>query len=201
MSMLGNYFKSFFSKTTKSPTYEIDDDEEVSVPWMETAESLMGTREIKGRRSNSTIMSWAKNLGSFIKSVYKNDDTPWCGLFINHILAVNDVKVNLKNPLGARNWLKFGKKIEPCYGAIMVFYRGKKSGWTGHVGVAVSQDKYYYHILGGNQSDSVNVTKISKKRFLGARWPSNYPALHKIVKKEIGLPYKKFDGKASINEA
>ncbi len=43
-------------------------DEEVKagkeLPWMATAKRLMGTKEISGKRSNSVIMNWAKQLGS-----------------------------------------------------------------------------------------------------------------------------------------
>lgn len=168
------------------------------VPWMETAKKLMGTREIAGKRSNNKIMEWAKALGRSVSSIYTNDDIPWCGLFVAHVMNVNGIKHGFANPLGARNWLKFGVKTAPCYGAVMVFWRGKKSGWSGHVGLYVSEDDNYYHILGGNQSNSVNVTKIAKNRFLGARWPSNYPTLRK---RQSGRIHKKFDGKVSINEA
>lgn len=57
----------------------------------------------------------------------------------------------------------------------MVFWRGKKSGWSGHVGFYVSEDSGTYHILGGNQSNAVTITKVRKGRFLGARWPKTAP--------------------------
>ena len=171
---------------------------ERETPWMATAKKLVGTKEIAGRRSNSKIMSWAKALGSKMRSIYTNDDIAWCGLFVAHIMNENGIKHGLSNALGARNWGKFGEPCEPQYGAVMTFWRGKKSGWTGHVGLYVSEDSKYYHILGGNQSNSVNVTKISKTRFLKARWPSGYDTLKKRL---AGRIVKKFDGKVSTNEA
>jgi uncharacterized protein (TIGR02594 family) len=133
-----------------------------------------------------------------VSSIYTNDDIPWCGLFVAHIMNDNGIKYGFNNPLGARSWLKFGEKCDPQYGAVMVFWRGKRNGWTGHVGVYVSEDSNYYHILGGNQSNSVNVTKIAKNRLLGARWPTGYDTLKERFKGRI---VKKFDGSVSTNEA
>jgi len=42
----------------------------------------------------------------------------------------------------------------------------------GHVGFYAGEDERAYHVLGGNQSDSVSITRIPKDRLLEARWPS-----------------------------
>lgn len=34
-----------------------------------------------------------------------------------------------------------------------------------------AEDDDAYHVLGGNQSNSVNITRIAKDRLLSARWP------------------------------
>jgi len=171
--------------------------QEKEAPWMATAKKLIGTREISGKRSNNVIMSWARALGRSVRNTYTNDDIPWCGLFVAHIFNENGINQGPPNPLGARQWLKFGESCDPQYGAVMVFWRGKKSGWAGPVGVYVSEDENYYHILGGNQSNSVNVTKVAKSRFLGARWPKGYGDLKKRL---AGRIVKRFDGKVSTNE-
>lgn len=162
------------------------------LPWMNEATKLMGTKEIPGPKSNPVIVDWAEKVGGFTESYYKSDDIPWCGLFVAHCINESGIDIGIKNPLSAREWNKFGIKASPSYGAIMVFSRNG----GGHVGFYVSEDKETYHILGGNQSDMVNVTKLTKDRFLGARWPKEYKNLmssEKIV--------KKFDGKISRNEA
>jgi uncharacterized protein (TIGR02594 family) len=165
------------------------------IPWLETAKSEIGLKEIPGRRHNKEIMSWSKEgLPKWIADFYTKDEIPWCGLWIAHLMVENNIKVNIKNPLSARAWNKFGVKCSPQLGAIMVFSR--KGG--GHVGLYISEDSKYYHILGGNQSNMVNVTKIAKSRFLGARWPKNYPTLQK---KFAGRIKKSFDGKVSYNES
>lgn len=56
-------------------------------------------------------------------------------------------------------------------GAVMVFWRGSPSGTKGHVGFYWAEDDSAFHILGGNQSNSVSVTRIAKNRLISARWP------------------------------
>lgn len=165
---------------------------ELNIPWLETAKQLVGTKEIPGSRSNSVIIGWAKDLGGWIKNFYKNDDIPWCGLFVAHCMQANDIRITIENPLSAREWNKFGEKTTPRYGCIMVFSRDG----GGHVGFYISEDSTSYHILGGNQSNTVNVTRVSKNRFLGARWPTGYEQLAN-TKRYV----KKFDGELSVNEA
>lgn len=163
---------------------------EQRLPWIDTAISLIGTYEAPGAKNNPTILSWAKKIGGWVGSYYKQDSIPWCGLFVGHCLKENGFEVK-QNLLSARSWNTYGKKLtEPYYGCIVVFSR--QGG--GHVGFAVSQDKDTIHVLGGNQSDSVNITKISKSRLLGYRWPD----YHKLPM--VKLPVRKFDGKISTNE-
>lgn len=105
-------------------------------------------------------------------------EIPWCGAFVGMVIAAVLPKEPLPaNPLGARNWLKAGTSLPgPQVGAIAVFWRGSRSGWSGHVGFVVGHDKTHLHILGGNQSDSVSISRISKDRLLGYRWPLTAPA-------------------------
>lgn len=161
------------------------------LPWMRTAINLIGTKEIPGRTHNQTILSWAKNIGGWVKDYYKNDEIPWCGLFVAHCMRDNDIDIEISNPLSAREWSNFGTTVKPSYGSIMVFSR---TG-GGHVGFYVSEDTDYYHILGGNQSNQVNITKIAKSRFLNAVWPKKYYSQYKYNR-----IVKRFDGKVSINE-
>lgn len=162
------------------------------LPWIVTAESLLFTSEIVGKNHNPRILGWAKKIGGFVGSYYTNDEIPWCGLFVAWCMKANEIPITIDNPLSALAWNKFGTKTDPCYGAVMVFSR---SG-GGHVGFYVSEDSESYHILGGNQSNQVNVTKVAKARFVGARWPSGYEAL-----KTPGRIKRTFDGQLSTNEA
>lgn len=142
---------------------------QLPVPWMSEALKLKGVHEdVSKTRDNPVIMDWASNLGI----AYGGDDVAWCGLFTAHCVGSSLPEEALpSNPLGARNWLKFGEPTEPRYGAILVFWRGSKDGWQGHVGFYAGEDAVSYRVLGGNQSDQVCETKIRKDRLLAARWP------------------------------
>lgn len=124
------------------------------------AMALYGVTEIPGPKHNQTIMSWAKKLN--LDKVYTSDEIAWCGLFVA-IVVKNAGFEPVAAPLWARNWAKFGNvQKSAALGDILVFSRGN----GGHVGFYVGEDKDAYHILGGNQSNTVNVTRILKNRLI-----------------------------------
>ena len=127
------------------------------------AMALYGVTEIVGPKHNPTIMDWAKQLN--LAKTYNADEIPWCGLFVAIVVKrANFTPVDA--PLWARNWSKFGTaQKEAKLGDILVFSRGT----GGHVGFYVGEDKEAYHVLGGNQSNTVNVTRILKGRLLSIR--------------------------------
>lgn len=146
---------------------------DVQLPWLAEARRLLGTREGAGAANNPAVLAWANALDLN----YPGDDIPWCGLFLAHCFATTLPGEALpENLLGARNWLKFGMTIKPQLGAVMVFWRGSRDGWSGHCALYLGEDATSYQILGGNQSDAVTVTRIAKDRLLGARWPVSVPA-------------------------
>lgn len=146
----------------------------MSTPWMDTAESLIGTKEKPGTSNNPEIIEWAKAIGGWVANYYTKDEIPWCGLFVAHCFEQHGIAIP-KNPLSALEYSKTGESLdEPSYGAVMVFTR--KGG--GHVGFYIGEDEDAYHILGGNQSDMVNVTRIAKNRLSAIRWPSEYDLVH-----------------------
>jgi uncharacterized protein (TIGR02594 family) len=138
------------------------------LPWFETARQLTGTREIAGTKSNPIILDWADDLDIH----YPNDDIAWCGLYVAHCIGSTlPEEVLPVNPLGARRWLNFGVQSNPRLGAVMVFWRGSRTGWQGHVGFYAGEDDGAYQILGGNQSNKAGLAWIKKSRLLEARWP------------------------------
>lgn len=160
-----------------------------NAPWLVTATSLLGTTEVSGSASNQTIMSWAKKLGGWIASFYKDDSIPWCGLFVAHCFAVNGIK-GPKNPLSALAWGDWGIRTKPTLGALLVFKR--KGG--GHVGFYVGETDTAYLVRGGNQADKVSDTWISKDRLVSIRWPEGFGVTNNPV-------YLTKSGKLSSNEA
>lgn len=146
---------------------------EQELPWYAEARRLIGAREAPGKADNPDIINWAEDLDLR----YPGDDVPWCGLFVAHCIASQLPEEPLPdNPLGARNWLKFGVAQEPSDGAVLVFWRGSSSGWQGHVGFYAGEDGAAFHVLGGNQSNAVNIARISRGRLLGTRWPGTAPS-------------------------
>ncbi len=142
------------------------------LPWMVEATRLIGTTEVAGKGNNPDILDWARPLDLS----YNADEIPWCGLFTCHCLTATlpDEPVP-SQPLAARNWQGFGQAVMPQFGAVLVFWRGNKQGWSGHVGYYWGEDDIHYHVLGGNQSDQVNITRVAKSRLLAARWPLSVP--------------------------
>lgn len=130
------------------------------------AMALIGTKEIIGTVNSKTIMGWAKELG--IEKTYVNDEIAWCGLFISYVCHKANVETDItpKEALWALNWNKFGtvQKVA-MLGDILTF---KRNG-GGHVGIYVGEDDTCYHVLGGNQSNMVNITRIEKTRCAGIR--------------------------------
>ena len=143
-----------------------------AIPWFLEARNLIGVKEVVGPGDNPVILDWAQDAGI----PYKGDDVAWCGLFVAHCVSSTLSGEPLPaNPLGARQWQKFGAPCDPTPGAILVFWRVKPTSWKGHVGLYAGEDSDAYHVLGGNQSNAVSIARIRKDRLLQARWPSTAP--------------------------
>jgi uncharacterized protein (TIGR02594 family) len=163
-----------------------DDD----LPWMIEGKKVFGFHEV---RNNSELRKWLRSDGATLGDPKA---LPWCGDFTETAIK-NSLPTEpftgrmLENPYWARNWLEFGRASPAIYGCIGVFSRGT----GGHVGFLVGEDATDYYVFGGNQSDSVNIVRIDKKRLLGTRWPLTYNI--------VNTPLPKRDPKTvikSVNE-
>lgn len=139
------------------------------LPWIVEGKKVFGLHEVNDK---DKLTEWLRSDGQRLGDPSK---LPWCGDYtetaIKNSLPREPFSGALeKNPYWARNWLKFGEETEPCYGAVIVFARGK----GGHVGFVVGEADTDYYVLGGNQSNMVNIARISKDRFLGCRWPITF---------------------------
>ena len=144
----------------------------LGMPWVIEAARLLGLKETRGSADNPVIMKWARELNAPMS----DDETPWCGLFVAHCitsaLPSDSIPANF---LGARQWRRFGMSCDPQFGSVLVFWREPKASGKGHVGFYWAEDNSHYHVLGGNQSDKVSITRVPKNRFLEARWPASLP--------------------------
>jgi uncharacterized protein (TIGR02594 family) len=165
-----------------------------SPAWFTIALSYLGTREIPGARHNPVILGWWKRLGIAIR----DDETPYCAGFVGSVLKEAGLDVTGATA-SARSFLKVGKKIdEPALGAVVVFWRGKPSGWSGHVGFVAGKDKHgNLMVLGANQKNTVSIAPFSEDRVLGYRWPTGFLPLPQ----RYDLPVLDSDGRVSTNEA
>lgn len=160
------------------------------LPWMVLLAAKMGLHE---KLDNEELRNFLKSDG---KTLGDPSKLPWCGDLVETVIAVSLPGEALPgNPYLARNWLKFGQPVPPSYGAVAAFWRGSKTGTSGHVGFLIGQRADAYRVRGGNQSDAITDTWISKDRLLGARAPTTWDG---------GLPHLPTltaSGKLSHNEA
>jgi hypothetical protein len=76
------------------------------------------------------------------------------------------------NSVAARSWLKFGKPTkDPVRGCIVVFSRPNNGPNSGHVAFFLRKTGDKIRVLGGNQSDAVNIRDFPESRLLGYRLP------------------------------
>jgi uncharacterized protein (TIGR02594 family) len=134
--------------------------------WLVEARKLVGTREIPGPQHNSWIAKGWARLGA---GWFNDDETPWCGLFAAHCMEAAGQPYPGKGMFArAKSWAAWGKECQPRLGCVAVF--GRQGG--GHVGFAVGQSATHLYVLGGNQSNAVNIMPIAKSRLLATRWPA-----------------------------
>ena len=139
--------------------------------WYRTAKRYVGLKEIPGPKHNPKIIGWLRDLNAW----WSDDETPWCGTFVAH--CVKDAGHPIpKFWFRAKGWADYGSNLSAdrlALGAILVFDR--KGG--GHVGLYAGEDATHYHVLGGNQSNGVNVMRLEKSRLVASRWPKGVPVL------------------------
>lgn len=151
--------------------------------------ALLGTNELAGVKSNPVIISWRDELrkaGIAGLDDYSDDSVPWCGLFAA-IVTLRAGKRPIDKPLWAMNWANYGTPIASntgtvatprlafksglvaSLGDVLVFQRKTATGFAGHVGRYIAEDASAYHVIGGNQSDSVTIARVEKKRCIAVR--------------------------------
>ncbi len=135
--------------------------------WLPIALAEVGIKEYSGSGDNPRIVEYhnSTTLGPRLSS---QDETAWCSSFVNW--CVEKAGYEGTDSAVARSWEKWGKKLNtPIRGCIAVFKRGSNPR-KGHVGFYIGETEKQIQLLGGNQSDAVNITSISKSRLLSYRW-------------------------------
>lgn len=139
--------------------------------WMAEARKLIGLKEIPGAKHEPRIVQFFAEAGH---GYVKDDETSWCAAFANAMLK--RVGITGTGSLAARSFLNWGEKLDrPRVGCIVVFWRGSPSSWQGHVGFYAGENQTHIRVLGGNQSNAVNISSYPKSQLLGYRWPTETP--------------------------
>lgn len=135
---------------------------------VEIALAEKGVREFPGRYNNNPeILKYADESGLFSDGT---DELPWCSAFMNWVAFKANLERSKKSD--ARSWLKVGLEVKkPEIGDVAVFWRGTRNGWQGHVGIfyGFTPSKKYVKVLGGNQSNKVNIQNYGTHKVLGYR--------------------------------
>lgn len=122
--------------------------------WLELMK-WYGLKEISGAIDNPIIVGWFKEFGY---DDIDDDETAWCSLTINKM--AKDCGLQYTGKLDARSWMKIGIGVsDPKIGHLVVFWRGQKTGWQGHVGLfaGFNKDKTHIFTLGGNQGNMIGI--------------------------------------------
>jgi uncharacterized protein (TIGR02594 family) len=133
--------------------------------WYKKALEEIGVKETVGSAHNPRILEY------HMTTAYKatDDETPWCSAFV--CWCFESVGIKSTRSAWSRSYLQWGyPQDKPQIGTVCVFSRGPTSG---HVGFYVSEDLEYISVLGGNQGDSVKISKYKKADLLGYRWPKS----------------------------
>lgn len=141
---------------------------ETMPPWMAELHRRMGLHEVRNKSSLIEFLRIGKYLGDPAK-------LPWCGDALESAIVKtlpNEVVPN--NPFWAQGWKDWGVACKAVPGAIGVIRWNANSG---HVGIVASYDRSRNRVLllGGNQSDSINLTWFGYGNFIAFRWPKTFP--------------------------
>ena len=142
-----------------------------AAPWMRHAFAELGEKEIPGAKANPKILSYFKS-ARFWGTDDSGGQNAWCASFVSWVMDQSDYE-SPKAAFRARSWASFGRTIsEPVFGAIGV--KSRRGG--GHVAFVVgkSEDGKDLFMLGGNQSDEVNISRYPRDVWSSFVVPSDY---------------------------
>lgn len=147
--------------------------------WMTIAEREIGTKEIRGAKHNPRVIEYhaATDYSA------SDDETAWCASFVNWVLEQADMK-GTRSP-AARSFSSWGVESKLQKGAVVVLKRGNSS-WQGHVGFVDHWDESYVYVLGGNQSNAVNVQSFPRSKVIAVRMPKAVSNSKTVAASSVG---------------
>ncbi len=143
-----------------------------ATPWLGHAYDLLNAGTGLSKDPEARLLKWIDRIDRRLPVI----SLPWCGFFVAHCLA--EVLEDFTPPrhyFRARHWQTWGEPARPQLGAIMHIWYMKPNSPFGHVGFYVGEDSDCYHLLGGNQHDTIMIMRFSKLRCDAVRWPAGVP--------------------------
>lgn len=127
--------------------------------------SYLGVAEFADPGENPFIQQFLLGVG-----MAPDDEIPWCSAFINTCCAIAGIPGTGKAT--ARSWLtwKAGGAVEvPLLGDLVIFSRGQRDGWQGHVAFYGGRVRTAIKAYGGNHGNQVKLSLYLEERVLGYR--------------------------------
>lgn len=141
--------------------------EQKPLSWVDEAWKHLGIKERKGKDDHHPeILKMLEELNL----PWSEDETAWCGTFVSACLKRAKRAYPTKAPAWAKAHRNNGARLlKPAYGSVAV---KERKGGGGHVFFVVGKTKEGKIVgLGGNQSDSVNLTLFNHEE-LTYNWPA-----------------------------
>lgn len=144
---------------------------------LQIALNELGVKEIAGDEHHVSILNYARETGF---EWIDDDETPWCSVFMNWVARKAGKEETGKAT--ARSWLSIGKNVDehPLPGDVVVFWRGSRDSWKGHVGLffGYSKSGNKVYCLGGNQGNAVSISAYPVNTILGFRRIEEIDVVH-----------------------
>jgi uncharacterized protein (TIGR02594 family) len=145
-----------------------------------TMRAITGTLEASGSADNPVILAWADVIARAFPEMagyarrFIRDSIAWCGHAVAYCMAMAGIKPpyspgnDLGSYLWSESWASWGTPVEPGQeqpGDVLIF------NTPHHVTLYEGQEGGNYVCRGGNQSDSVNVSRFAKSGIRAIRRP------------------------------
>lgn len=139
------------------------------------ARTYLGLEEIAGREHNPAIVAMLREVAPWATS----DEIPWCSAFAFEVCLRLGLPRPEKDAARARSWLLVGTPVDlhdaQAGNDVVIFKRGNSHAGPevldapGHVAFYVATLPGQVEVLGGNQQDSVSVSRLHQSDVLGVR--------------------------------
>lgn len=144
----------------------------ITPAWLAWARNEVGTREIVGTQHNPRVVAYWQ-LGNVALNV-SDDETPWCAAFVAAMLELSGYRSTRSGMARSYANSSHMARIDgPRLGAICVL-SSSRGPTSGHVGFVEAANDTHVWLLGGNQSNGVNIARFPLSLLVGYFRPATY---------------------------